>query len=580
MEKTVAEFILNSQFDQYLSETNQKFDLAVMNLRFPGYFSEDDLSRVTTDGYGDAGSDYIFYTCDNKIFYSLNDIKDKKDSIIDIYVIQSKNTKAMSSIVPQKFIALMTTIFQFTTQEKKRLPSSLNESVRENIHFIRELLTKFALKNKLRVNFIYYGRFAKAKLQTSNDLIGNFETLKNMEGMTSIFNEVNYEIISIDDLIELIQRGTKFEYTFDTVNRFKVDEYNNNSGVIALISLRDYFNFIVDKDNVINEKLFVSNIRDFKGQTSINKDITTSLLENTEVDFWWLNNGITITVESLKYNETLGKIAIENPQIVNGLQTSYTISHFFKENPDRLSDEHRKLFVKFLEFTDSIEDQELNVIVATNRQNEIRDKDIRSNDNVQLMIERFFKEKGKFYQRKDKYYTNRGVSRNDVVKLDEMAKYVNTIFLRDPSGTRNNPGKLTKDAKYKIIFKIDDEQQDYNRYWIAYKLYSRVQTYNKGKFIFNNEEYDKINFIHHIVFITIIMSLNYKIDYTTTDLLTIDESKIDAEQIDSSYGVLKNILLDNGITSSKVLKNIKEASFNKKIFSFFENPSVIISCIK
>ena len=78
------------------------------------------------------------------------------------------------------------------------------------------------------------------------------------------------------------------------------------------------------------------------------------------------------------------------------------------------------------------EDQELNIIVATNSQNEIRDKDIHANDTVQKNIEEYLKRYNKYYQRKDKYYTNRKIAKKDIIKLPEMAKYINTIFLKDP----------------------------------------------------------------------------------------------------------------------------------------------------
>ena len=45
-----------------------------------------------------------------------------------------------------------------------------------------------------------------------------------------------------------------------------------------------------------------------------------------------------------------------------------------------------------------------------------------------------------------------------------MAKYINTIFLKDPSYTRNNPGKLLSGTKYKTIFQIENLNQNYNRY--------------------------------------------------------------------------------------------------------------------
>lgn len=574
MKKTLSESILNSQLDEYIKEMGKDFDDSIIDLLFPDLFSADELSRVCTDSYGDAGSDYIFYTSDGQVFYELNDIKDKKDSLIDIYFIQSKNSIKIDSNVPQKFIKLMTTITQYVGGQIIKLPSNLNQLVNTNLKLIKEIFLKLAIKNKIRANFIYFGRFSKSRLDNSNDLKENFESLRQMEGMNDLFKEIKYTVYSIDDLIELVSKGKKFEYTFDEISRIKSDQYDDNLGIVSLIPIKKFYNFITNEDGIINERLFVSNIRDFKGNTLINKQIMSSLADNKNVDFWWLNNGITVTVEKLVNKDTIGQIYIENPQIVNGLQTSYSIFNFFKLNPDKLESEDRKLFIKFLEFKEKIVDQELNVIVATNRQNEIRDKDIRANDTVQITIEKFLKDKQKYYQRKDKYYTNRGVSSKDVIKLDEMAKYINTIYLKDPSGTRNNPGKLTKDVKYKTIFKIGDDQQDFNRYWIAYKLYEKVSNKNKGDFIYSGEQFPKINFIHHIVFITIIQLLGNKTDYTHDDLKNIIDLDIIDLNLNESYATLEKIMINNGILPSKVLKNIKETSFNKKIISYLESNSL------
>lgn len=165
------------------------------------------------------------------------------------------------------------------------------------------------------------------------------------------------------------------------------------------------------------------------------------------------------------------------------------------------------------------DEQELEIIVATNSQNEIRDKDIKANDQVQKNIEEFLKTKGKYYQRKDKYYTNRNVSNKDIVKLADLAKYINTIYLKDPVGTRNNPGKLLKGSKYKSIFQIDDTSQNYDRYYSAVLIYEKIHEFSKGTFKIREENFEKSHFIHHIVYI--VLSLVFKKIVTLQRILQI-----------------------------------------------------------
>jgi hypothetical protein len=56
----------------------------------------------------------------------------------------------------------------------------------------------------------------------------------------------------------------------------------------------------------------------------VNEDIKVTLLNIDSPDFWWLNNGVTILATGAS---VVGKsIQIEDIQIVNGLQTSESIS--------------------------------------------------------------------------------------------------------------------------------------------------------------------------------------------------------------------------------------------------------------
>lgn len=562
--KIMSEDIKNNQFNNYLTEEELSFDDAVLNLMFSDFFNVDTHNRIKTDGYGDAGADYIFYTSNKIQFFELSDLKETNDSQINIYFIQIKNSKTIDSNIPNKFIELFQNIRKAIISKSISYPKHYNEQVKENIKLIKNIVVKYGLKNKIRLSFIYASRASKVRLESANDLIGRFETLKDSVEQSGAFSNVDYSIISIDDITELISKGTNFEHIFEDVELFAVDILNDNIGILSLIPLRDFFNFVTDNDGLVNERLFESNIRDFKGKSNVNKDITKTLEDNYKIDFWWLNNGITITAEEINYNNTTKQICVKNPQIVNGLQTSYSLISYF--NIHKPQDEIRKVFVKFLEFKEEIQDLELEVIIATNRQNEIRDKDIHANDMVQRTLEEFLYTKGIYYQRKDKYYTNRKVPKKKIVKLDEIAKYMNTILFRDPSGTRNNPGKLTQGSKYEQLFSIADTSQDYERYYYAISIYNHVATANKGNIEINGEYFEKVNFINHIVFITIII-LTGKLDYTFEDIKKIDLTKIDAQTIEESYRILIEVIASNKIPNSKILKNIKETSFNKKIMA-------------
>ena len=471
----------------------------------------------------------------------------------------------MDSNVPNKFIEFSTNLIGGKTTEH------YNEEVNENIVLFSNLVKKYALKAKFYINFYYFSRFSKEQLKSATDLNGRFDTLKDMFKVIDFVDNVKVCVESVNSIVKKLKEDKKFEYTFNEVEKFEAEvnkaEGKTNS-IIALIPITQFYNFITyDGEGQINDRLFESNIRDYKGRSNVNKNIIETLKNPIGIDFWWLNNGITITVEDVEESKSANKIKLVNPQIVNGLQTSYSIYNFFSENSDKLVDEKRKVFIKILKVEQNNEDQELNIIVATNSQNEIRDKDIHANDTVQKNIEEYLKRYNKYYQRKDKYYTNRKIAKKDIIKLPEMAKYINTIFLKDPSYTRNNPGKLLTGIKYKTIFQIENVNQNYERYYKAYEIYNKIMSLSKGILKIGEDEFEKTNFIHHIVF-TVICNEFSDINYKPNDIYGMDVSKITEEQVDDAIECLINVIEENNIAHTKILKAIKEQSFNQMVNNY------------
>ena len=383
--------------------------------------------------------------------------------------------------------------------------------------------------------------------------------------------KISITVEGVNGIVKLLRTDKNYEYTFSNIEKFEAEvdkEDGKTNAVIALIPLKQLFTFIaLDNGEQINDKLFESNIRDYKGRSNVNKNILNTLENKQDIDFWWLNNGITITVEDVEESKSAKKIRIVNPQIVNGLQTSYSIFNYYSANQEALRDESRKVFVKIIKVNQESEQQELEIIVATNSQNEIRDKDIHANDIVQKNIEEYFKTLGKYYQRKDKYYTNRKHAKKDIVKLADMAKYINTIYLKDPSYTRNNPGKLLNGSKYKTIFQVDNINQDYGRYFIAYQIYNQVIGFNKGTMNIGEDEFERANFQHHLAYIVI---CNYfeSIDYSPADLNKLDISLITEEKVENAMNCIIETIEQNNIPHTKILKSIKEQLFTQQLNSY------------
>jgi hypothetical protein len=91
---------------------------------------------------------------------------------------------------------------------------------------------------------------------------------------------------------------------------------------VCFVELGEYNKFIVNESGDLQKNIFECNVRDYHGNVEVNQSIEITL-KSVDEDFWWLNNGITIICSNFRL--TGNELTIEDPQIVNGLQTSNQI---------------------------------------------------------------------------------------------------------------------------------------------------------------------------------------------------------------------------------------------------------------
>ena len=174
-----------------------------------------------------------------------------------------------------------------------------------------------------------------------------------------------------------------------------------NKDYIALVSLGKYYNFITNGSDTLEQSIFESNIRDYQGSVVVNKEIHNTLDQNDSIDFWWLNNGITILASNIS-PVTSRSLIITEPEIVNGLQTSNEIYNFFSEYPEKLDSDSRHVLVRIIvPSTETVRDD---IILATNNQTSIPKSSLRVSDSIHWQIEMFFKQRGLFYDRRKTLY--------------------------------------------------------------------------------------------------------------------------------------------------------------------------------
>jgi len=168
---------------------------------------------------------------------------------------------------------------------------------------------------------------------------------------------------------------------------------HRENSILATVSAKTVAKAVLDK----GLHIFESNARLPLLKSGINKEIAATLGESAgRKHFWHFNNGLTILCDDFsRPNKT---ITLRGAQIVNGCQTAWTLS----KNMDKLSDV--EVMCRIIRRVDSKQSDKIRR--ATNLQNRMLERDLRSGDRVQKMLQMSFRRRGYFYQRKRDEYTN------------------------------------------------------------------------------------------------------------------------------------------------------------------------------
>jgi hypothetical protein len=150
-------------------------------------------------------------------------------------------------------------------------------------------------------------------------------------------------------------------------------------------------------------QLFEPNVRCNITHSKVNAAIKDSVLHRvTREEFRFLNNGVTIICQSFqKPSPNRPCFRVTKPGIVNGLQTVFALHESYYQLPPPDKEHFEKnchVLVRLLP-EDSLRDVN-RLVRATNTQNPMQSRNLKSNNNEQVLFERLFAERSWFYERK------------------------------------------------------------------------------------------------------------------------------------------------------------------------------------
>ena len=224
---------------------------------------------------------------------------------------------------------------------------------------------------------------------------------------------------------------------------------HTEEGYVGLVRLRDYFEFITDEHGGLDERMFESNVRGFQQNTQVNIQLRQSLASREEANFWLLNNGITVICSEAQ-SSGVRRLNLEDPQIVNGLQTSREIFTYFRQRKDS-EDELRTILVKVINTRNEVVRDA--VIKATNSQNQMNPASLRATDPIHHQIEDLFRTYSLFYDRRKGFYKDQGKPIKKILSVTELVQAIVSVLLQRPDDARARPSNYIKDdEKYESIF--------------------------------------------------------------------------------------------------------------------------------
>lgn len=409
--------------------------------------TSEEIQSGFIDGKDDGGIDYFFTFVNGHLLMDLDSlISPKTDISMEIYIITSKHHNTFSQQTLNTQISTINEIFNLSL-DNSELIGCYNESLLNQRSLFFSAYRKFASKlTNLNFKFIYVSR-GDSSLLAKNVFNRGQQIVSAIKDFFSNCS-VSYNFIGAAELLNLYRMKREFRLLLP----YKEAISASNQKYILLCKISDYFDFLRDQNGELRRYLFDSNVRDYIGLNKVNQDILDTLSSNNDIDFWWLNNGITILSSSAI---DLGKqIEIDNVQIVNGLQTSETIFNYFTQNPDKLSDD-RMVMVKIItEDQPRIRDK---IIQATNNQSNVSEYSLHATDKIQQDIEEILLKNGMYYERRKDYYLNQGISEKEILNpLSLAAGYVAIVEKNVHSSYKLKQKFMRDESKYNSVFnKLD-----------------------------------------------------------------------------------------------------------------------------
>lgn len=430
----------------------------------PGVFTGDIdlLDSICVGGGQDTGIDGIGIKINDKLVRDVDEaemcVERSKKTVVEFVFVQAKTATSINLGEFNKFGMGVKNFFS-----KGYLPVNQRikdvQKIRDYIYSDQKFIFKLASNPRLQ---LYYATTGPEPSDANLD--GTIALLK-----TELANiDFNFDAVNVNAM------GGKqlIKYCRELENKFEVQI--NNTDIIPLMgypkadidkayaftcSAKEFLKLLRKDDGSLRRSLFHDNVRDYLGKSGVNNEIEKTIRETPEM-FLLCNNGVTIVCAD--FDQVRDKLVkIENPQVVNGCQTSNSLFNL-KDHPNI---DKVQMLVRIIS-TDKI-DVANRIVRGTNKQNQVLDEAFEGTLPFhQDTLEPFFLATDSpvklFYERRSRQYNNEPlIKRTQVVNLRILTQTFVAMFLGAPHEAHKHEAKLLEmyagERQPRRIFRDEDD---------------------------------------------------------------------------------------------------------------------------
>ena len=384
---------------------------------------DDEALDCLTEGGGDFGVDAIH----------VGDVQDGEFAVT-IFQGKYKQDLAGDSAFPENGVTKVIQTVKYLFDPSA--PIQVNDLLVKRVEEIRSLVRDGEIP-QVRVILCSNGQKWTAQAQTLIDL-------------AAFGNQVSWEHVNHDSLIGIMQSTKPVDDTLRLSGKAIIEEFDFRRVLVGKIPVTE----LAAMFERHGDRLLERNIRRYLGLTGnrVNQAISHTLNDSQQQsNFYFYNNGITLICSKFSHNALQGEnyqVKVEGLQVINGGQTCKTIQNTLSGTlPFPVT---ASVLLRLYELPGVEQDLVRNITYATNSQNPVDLRDLRSNDERQRRLETSISQLGYQYRRQ------RGESaiKSTDITSATAAEAILSVWRKRPNQarfqSREHFGKL-----YEIIFSDD-----------------------------------------------------------------------------------------------------------------------------